>query len=113
MNVRTLILLTTLALLGFSSSVAFDVTAGNWGINHIGAKGTPGDVAEGDLFPPKTSTEITLTEYKLWAGVGGREKHKPESDHGRVWQCSCQFGGSLVNANAKNVHCPAAVEDFD
>ena len=77
---------------------------------HIGAKGTPGhvyivmrnlenitnlepgyskadfdfdlhgDVAEGDLFPPETSTEITLTEYKLWAGIGGREKILCNSD---------------------------------
>lgn len=93
-----------------SGPVAFGVMAGNWEINHIGAKGTPGhvyivmrnlenitlldsdyskadfdfdlhgDVDEGDLFPPQTSTEITLTEYKLWAGVGGREKILCNSD---------------------------------
>lgn len=91
-------------------SVDFDVMAGNWSINHIGAKGTPGhvyialrnlknisllnslygkadfdfdlhgDVADGDLFPPTDSTVIALTEYKLWAGVGGREKILCNSD---------------------------------
>jgi hypothetical protein len=93
-----------------SGLVTFGVIAGNWGISHIGAKGTPGhvyivmrnlenitnldpaysnadfdfdlhgDVAEGDLFPPVVSTEITLTEYKLWAGVGGRDKILCNSD---------------------------------
>jgi len=90
--------------------VDFDVMAGNWSINHIGAKGTPGhvyialrnlenisllnpryskadfdfdlhgDVADGDIFPPTDSTVIALTEYKLWAGVGGREKILCNSD---------------------------------
>lgn len=93
-----------------SGPVAFDIMAGNWSINHIGAKGTPGhvyiamrnlenisllnpryknadfdfdlhgDLYEGDLFPPKESTVIALTEYKLWAGVGGREKIVCNSD---------------------------------
>ena len=39
-----------------------------------------GDLYEGDLFPPEESTVIALTEYKLWAGVGGREKIVCNSD---------------------------------
>lgn len=92
-------------------SVTFEVTAGNWEINHIGAKGTPGhvyiamrnlknvstldpkysnadfdffihgDVNERDLFPPADDpTTIQLTEYQLWAGIGGREKILCNSD---------------------------------
>jgi hypothetical protein len=41
-----------------------------------------GDVAAGDLFPPPPngSTTIQFTEYKLWAGVGGKDKILCNSD---------------------------------
>ena len=100
--------------------VVFDVVAGNWGISHIGAKGTPGhvyivtrnveiiepellpqysnadfdfdlhgDVDPGVLFPPNDEypqSRFQLTEYKLWAGVGGKEKYPCNSDGRRCFE---------------------------